>query len=166
VAGQDTPHNMKLLFGPPSARLRLKHQDVRLQVLLNPPKDSAVGMLNQSEEYDKGCPKVSPRPASPIEHSFIGCIRKRQVELRADPLAPTGRAEVARCMGWSDDLEPWDLKPIVDTLAINTLGHNVKAKSKPLDTLNINTLRQDVKGKGKTQADPSTPASEKSLPIR
>lgn len=82
VAGQDTAENLVILLGPQWKETQRKtHEEMRLHVLINPPRGSPSYVLYS--KFDEGSPLWSPRPASEAEKEKLQEVRDIQAAIRS-----------------------------------------------------------------------------------
>ncbi|KAF2640372.1 hypothetical protein P280DRAFT_480825 [Massarina eburnea CBS 473.64] len=83
MTGKDTAKNLELFFGPNwRSSMRLNHEEVRIEVLLNPPPGSPAYVLAASMHMDDDAPAWSPRPVSDSEKRTIDEVRAMQSLVR------------------------------------------------------------------------------------
>ncbi|KAK5682036.1 hypothetical protein LTR17_027418, partial [Elasticomyces elasticus] len=127
VTGKDTAENMRLLFGPLSSKLMLTYREIRLQVLLDPPKGSMTHSWTRMFGLDNGCPVWSPRPATEAEQRDAQKIRHMQAAMRTTsvdgkPLNSTTMRTVFEAFADRSDVAH---QHMLDTLAVNTLNQGL-----------------------------------------
>ena len=83
VKGKDTADNIKLLFGPnePDFVNRI-HKNLRVEVLLDPPRGSPVYFTNLSEDKDIKSFTWKPRKPSAAELDHIGKVKAVQTSIK------------------------------------------------------------------------------------
>lgn len=126
VTGQDSPENLELLFGP-NWHKDGKHEETRLDVLLNAPPGSPSYKLDHTHFHDNL--KVldrSPRPATDTEQRKIAQVREMQEAIRQRVGAgrqPSKQDMIAILTGFgSNGLE----KTQIYTLAVNTMDQGAE----------------------------------------
>ncbi|KAL9588600.1 MAG: hypothetical protein Q9203_002585 [Teloschistes exilis] len=78
ITGEDSPANMKLLFGPKwKADTAKIHRDCRHMVLASAPADGSP-MQAMAGFMDEGCRGWNPRPATEEEKEFVGQAEEMQ----------------------------------------------------------------------------------------
>jgi hypothetical protein len=79
ITGKDTPENITILLGPNDKdSISRIHKDIRLEVLLRPPKGSPMYALTAMQKLDENCPAWSPRQASATEEEDVRKIKDMQ----------------------------------------------------------------------------------------
>ncbi|KAK7186162.1 hypothetical protein DPSP01_000769 [Paraphaeosphaeria sporulosa] len=124
ITGKDTATNMQLLFGPQWRDSLLKSYDeVRAQVLLNPPRGSPAYVM--AANLDNGAPAWSPRPPSESEQRKVDEVRRMQSAIRARVSAGKSPSNA-------------DMQAILLSFGANWMDHL------PLYQLAVNTMDQGV----------------------
>ncbi|KAF2398897.1 hypothetical protein EJ06DRAFT_544006 [Trichodelitschia bisporula] len=124
--GQDTPANMKLLFGQDVKKIKTDHEDARIQVLLDPPVGSPAHVFNL-QWHDPSLTRA-PRPATEAEENMIKEVRQIQAMIRnrvgvgKSPSTNDMKAIIVEAFGanWVDKLPVYQL-------ATNTIDQGVPA---------------------------------------
>ncbi|KAK2050621.1 hypothetical protein LZ31DRAFT_547905 [Colletotrichum somersetense] len=81
ITGQDSPENMKLLFGPSSlVNMKEEHENARIEVLLDPPRGSPS--YNLSKFMDDPSLTRSVRPPTEAEKQKLQEVREMQQRIR------------------------------------------------------------------------------------
>lgn len=123
ITGQDSPENMELLFGP-NCRRDAKHEETRIDILLDPPRGSP-SYASHSCFDDKALGR-SPRPATDAEQRKITQVREMQEAIRQRVGAarrPSKEDMMAILTGPGPN---WTAKLPMYTLAANTMDQGVR----------------------------------------
>ncbi|KAK3356726.1 hypothetical protein B0T25DRAFT_138465 [Lasiosphaeria hispida] len=126
LAGQDTPKNMQLLYGPQwESSMKKDHEEARIQCLLDPPPGSPSHVLNAW--MDDASIVRSLRPATEAEQQRVKEIREMQELIRrrvgAGKSPTSGDMHAILTAAGSD----WVSRIPTYTLAANTMDQGVPA---------------------------------------
>ncbi|KAJ0162667.1 hypothetical protein CTA2_4206 [Colletotrichum tanaceti] len=128
LTGQDSPENIRLLFGPNAPKSMAEdHAEARIEALLDPPPGSPAYVMS-AYNNDTDIPR-SPRPATEAEHKKLRDIREMQ-------------EAIGNKIGAGKSPQRDDMKTI-----LSSFGPNWPTKL-PLYTLALNTMDQGVNPEG------------------
>ncbi|KAK2762747.1 hypothetical protein FQN54_000921 [Arachnomyces sp. PD_36] len=124
ITGEDTPENLETLLGPKWRTAQAStHEEIRLHVLLDPPRGSSCYALYSG--FDKDAPSVSPRPASDEEKQKLQRVRDMQAAIRSrlgSRKEPTMQDMQAIIAGMGQD---WTSSLPIYQVAINTMDRGI-----------------------------------------
>jgi hypothetical protein len=87
MTGEDSPDNIAKLLGPGDAgdadEVRTIHQEIRIQVLLKPPRGSLLyAMMTEQLKLDENWSTWTPREATAAENAALGRVRNIQGHIK------------------------------------------------------------------------------------
>ncbi|KAK3374335.1 hypothetical protein B0T24DRAFT_667390 [Lasiosphaeria ovina] len=121
LAGQDTPENLELLFGPHYKQgVKKDHEDMRIECLLDPPPGSPSHAKYATT--DAASLNASPRPATEAEQKMVKEVRdiQEQIRKRRAKGKPPSQEDMFAIL-WPITGRNWEAKYPVFVLARNTM---------------------------------------------
>lgn len=82
IAGKDTPEYLRILFGPTFASEKKELERIRLEVLIDPPRDSPMYVSQDLDDAGTKPPTRALRPASDSKLETLKEVREIQEKVR------------------------------------------------------------------------------------
>ncbi|KAM7185894.1 hypothetical protein V8F20_011598 [Naviculisporaceae sp. PSN 640] len=126
LTGQDTPENLRLLFGPASTSDQIKefHERVRLEFLMEPPPGSPCHVLH-AQYGDASLVQDLPPLATEVEKQMMDEVREMQIAIR-QKVGPGNTPSSTDMQAILTSLGPdWKAKLQTYWIALNTMDQGV-----------------------------------------